>query len=222
MPREFYPAEFTTRSRSVLDRTIALLPDAVLIGGWATWVRTKGPMSHDIDLIIDHAGLDVVRSHSDDVSQSAHLGGRKWRATIDGIHLDLYVPYQSRLGQRLALRTELLADHADSVDGWRVLSVPAHLATKMAALLDRPDTMPGEKDRSEILALLLDADARSVVEVIVQASEHTLEALRDDLTVTLFEYLAETEGIGKDDRARLRRVQRAWSAVVEDLAHDLG
>jgi hypothetical protein len=34
--REFYPPEFTDRSRAVLDRVHQAVPDAVLIGGWAT------------------------------------------------------------------------------------------------------------------------------------------------------------------------------------------
>jgi hypothetical protein len=217
MPREFYPAEFTTRSRSVLDLVVGAVPTAVLIGGWATWVRTSGPMSHDIDVIVDHGGLEAIRAHSDDVTSSSHLGGRKWRATIDGIHLDLYIPYQSRLGQRLGLRAESLVGYAETVDGWHVLSVPAHLATKIAALLDRPDTMPGEKDRSEILALLPEADGRSVIEVIETASEHDLPVLQDDLTKTLFEYLAETEGLGRPDRDELRRTQREWTTTVHEV-----
>jgi hypothetical protein len=32
--------------------------------------------------------------------------------------------------------------------------VAAHLATKLAALVDRPDSAPGDKDRHEIMALL--------------------------------------------------------------------
>jgi hypothetical protein len=48
----FYPPEFTERSRSVLGRVHEAVPDAVLIGGWGSWVRTGGPMSHDIDVIV--------------------------------------------------------------------------------------------------------------------------------------------------------------------------
>ena len=44
--------------------------------------------------------------------------------------------------------------HAVSLEGRRVLDAPAHLATKLAALLDRPDTLPGEKDREEVWLLL--------------------------------------------------------------------
>lgn len=218
MPREFYPAEFTTRSRSVLEGVVGSVADAVLIGGWATWVRTQGPMSHDIDLIVGHGALDTIRSLTDDVTATDHLGGRKWRATIEGIHLDLYVPYQSRLGQRLALRAEALEAYAETVDGWRVLTVAAHTATKIAAVLDRPDSMPGEKDRAEILALLPQTDAPSVLEVVGQASLHPLGELRADLTDTLFGYLNETEGLTKGDRQQLGRDRREWVSAIDEMA----
>src|SRR6266508_3990906 len=104
----FYPPEFTDRSRSVLYRVHELVPDAVLIGGWGTWVRTGGPMSHDIDLIVTRAELATIGRLAVDMSESRHLAGRKWRATVDGIHLDLYVPHQSRLGRPFELRVERL------------------------------------------------------------------------------------------------------------------
>src|SRR3989337_178825 len=110
------------------------------------------------------------------MSESRHIAGRKWRGSIDGIHLDLYVPYESRLGPPLQLRTERLIDHREHVDDWVVLDIAAHLATKLAALLDRPDSTPGDKDRQEIIALLaLEVDPTEAVPVIHDASARTTE-----------------------------------------------
>lgn len=47
-PARFYSSEQTERSRAVLDEVTATVPEAVLIGGWGSWVRTKGPTSHDM------------------------------------------------------------------------------------------------------------------------------------------------------------------------------
>jgi hypothetical protein len=104
----FYRPEFTERSRAVLQHVHEAVPDAVLIGGWGTWLRTGGPMSHDIDLIVTRLELAVLAALMDEVSESRHLAGRKWRGSLDSVHLDLYVPHQSRLGQHLQLRTERL------------------------------------------------------------------------------------------------------------------
>ena len=53
------------------------------------------------------------------------------------------------------LRIEQLTPHVRT-NGYRVLTSPARTATKIAALLDRPDSLPRRKDRHEILKLLED------------------------------------------------------------------
>ena len=59
----FYSSEQTEQSRAVLDEVLAAVPEAILIGGWGTWVRTGGPMSHDIDLIVDRGQLAEIARH---------------------------------------------------------------------------------------------------------------------------------------------------------------
>ena len=60
-----------------------------------------------------------------------------WRGQVAGhvagVHIDLYAPFQSRLGANLQLRVEALVPYAETVGGRRLLSVPAHVATKVAA-----------------------------------------------------------------------------------------
>lgn len=92
MTNPFYSFKQTAQSRAVLDEVLDAVPEAILIGGWGTWVRTGGPMSHDIDLILDRGQLAVLEGMVDDLSESRHLAGTKWRATWRSIHLDLYVP----------------------------------------------------------------------------------------------------------------------------------
>src|ERR1035441_5756093 len=106
MSNPFYPPEDTALSQQVLAEVLGVVPDAILIGGWATWLRVGGDMSHDIDLIASQNDMAILRPHVEDLSESRHIAQRKWRATWRGIHLDLYVPYQSVLGGRLELRTE--------------------------------------------------------------------------------------------------------------------
>lgn len=214
MPPEYYPEHLTAHSRRVLQRVGHLAPQAILVGGWASWVRSGGPMSHDIAMIVSDDALTALRVEAEDMSSSAHIGGKKWRATLDGIHLDLYVPHVSRLGQVLNLRAESLVGYAEEVEGWNVLTVPAHTATKVAALLDRPNSMPGEKDREEILALLPLTGPGAILDVIGEASTHSLADLRPDLTEKLFLYLGETHGIDKSQRRALALAQREWDDEI--------
>ncbi|MGH9231203.1 MAG: hypothetical protein ACRD07_21170 [Acidimicrobiales bacterium] len=215
----FYPPEFNERSRAVLHRVHEAVPDAVLIGGWGTWVRTGGPMSHDIDLIVTRPQLAALAALVDEMSESRHLAGRKWRGTLEGIHLDLYVPHQSRLGQRLELRTERLVRRTEAVEGWVVLELPAHLATKLAALVDRPDSAPGDKDRQEITALLAQGvDAADAVGIVHDAStrEPTEVTQRIDRA---FEYLGDLR-LDRNQRRTLNQLAREWHDHSVRLAGD--
>jgi hypothetical protein len=80
---------------------------------------------------------------------------------------------QSRLGANLQLRVEALVPYAETAKGRRLLSMPAHVATKVAALLDRPDSLPGRKDRQELHALLALPGARGSAAVVMAASQRT-------------------------------------------------
>ena len=170
-------------------------------------------MSHDIDLIVERTQLAVLEGLVDGLSVSRHLAGTKWRATWRSIHLDLYVPHQSQLGANLQLRTERLAAHHERHGHYRVLTVPAHLAAKLAALLDRPDSLPGRKDRHEILTLLGDPAAAGTPEVVADASARSGEQQRV-LIGKAFEFLAADSSLNRAGRDRLRRTSAAWIRSV--------
>ena len=209
---DFYPPEYTEQSRSVLNRVHEAVPDAILIGGWGTWVRTGGPMSHDIDLIVTHPQLASIRAMAEETSESHHLGGRKWRATLDGVHLDLYVPHASQLGSNLQLRTEKLVARQEVVDGWVVLDPPGHIATKFAALLDRPDSNPGEKDRHEIKALLDQGiDAAEAVRVLHEASARQPGEMTQ-LIAQAFGYLSDLQ-LSREQRRHLIDLATQWRTL---------
>jgi hypothetical protein len=209
-----YSSKQTENSREVLDELLALIPNAVLIGGWASWVRTKGPMSHDIDLIISHAERNQIGAIAVDMSESTHVGARKWRATYRDIHVDLYVPHQSRLGEELKLRTEDLTDFVEVVESYRVLTVGAHIATKWAGLMDRPYTLPGQKDRYELLQLLALPGADEAPSIIKRASERDEESLAR-LIREGFEYLRTSKHAGgKKEIRKLDLRARAWETEL--------
>jgi len=175
-------------------------------------------MSHDIDLIVTRPQLASIETIVEDMSESYHFVGRKWRATLEGIHLDLYVPYESRLGRRLQLRVETLIQRQEIVDDWVVLDLPAHIATKFAALLDRPDTRPGEKDRIEIMALLdQEIDIIGVLQVIHEASSRSSQEVTN-LVGEAVSYLGDHR-LGRDQRKRLAKLaaQLRDSASSRDL-----
>lgn len=214
-PEEYYPEAFTDVSRRVVERFTADFPDAILIGGWASWARIGVLKSHDVDVIVGPELLPRIEETYGPLTTSTHIAGKKWGGEHDGIHLDIYVPYQSRLGRRLRLRVEALPGYAERVDGWRLLSLPAHLATKFAALLDRPESEPGEKDRHEIWGLLEQEIAPEDVAAVLRASEaaspEVVALVRD-----VFDLLDDLE-LTRQERRTLRGLRSAFVDAAERL-----
>lgn len=171
-------------------------------------------MSHDIDLILTRFELEELRPQVEGMSDSRHLGGRKWSATLRKVHLDLYVPYESVLGQRLGLKVGPLAAYRETVDGWNVLELPAHVCTKIAAVLDRPESLPGEKDRHEIVDLLgLGVDPVAATTVLVEWSSHGPDEL-SAMVGQAFGYLQDID-LDRKARARLREMGRQWQESLQ-------
>lgn len=99
-----------------------------------------------------------------------------------------------------------------------MLTSAAHTATKIAALLDRPDSLPGRKDRHEILKLLEDPSTSRTPSVIVEASART-PAQIDKLVHDAFVFLTGEPELNRPARSRLRQTEAVWRRAV---AVDLG
>lgn len=196
----------------VLDFLGNNLEPSILIGGWATKFRVGGEISRDIDLIVGSIEMKpALRQTLSDYSENRHHGGGlKIRGLVDEIHIDAYIPHESQLGKRLKLSVAELVKHTDSetIRGWRLLSLEAHIATKFAALLDRPDSEKGTKDAREILALLQKKpEVRNLVEILLSASRvegSDVVALLEEI----FKLLPDRAMANKASRKELSNLRR--------------
>jgi hypothetical protein len=190
--------------QSVMRRFVREFPNAVLIGGWASYLRARVAKSHDIDIIVDHATLAKLRAKFQ-LSPTHHISGQKFAIEIEGVGVDVYPVYQSKLGRKLQIPVEVLINHTEKIDRTRVLTAEAQFVAKMAALLDRPDTLPGEKDRREMWELIRSSpglDFNAVSGILLRGG---WEGTRlTDLLDQTFDLLAETADLSKHDRAMLR------------------
>jgi hypothetical protein len=208
----------------VMGRFVADFPEAVLIGGWATYLRTRTAKSHDIDVIVDHATLSQLSSKYK-LSPSTHVSGKKFELMLDGVEVDVYPVYQSRLGRRLQVPVEALVTHTERIGRARVLSAEAQFVAKMAALLDRPDSLPGEKDRLEMWALTSSdkpLDFSVVSGILKQAGWDA--AKRRSLIEETFGLLEETPGLTKTGRTTLRNRRTlaiAWADGRDTKDHEV-
>lgn len=199
--------------RALVDRLGHDLEPSILIGGWATFVRVGGEISLDIDLILSQETRHKLGQFMTDLSPSNNHQGRKLRATIDNVHLDIYLPYESQLGGKLRLKVEVLAEYPDdlSFEKWTLLRLEAHIATKMAALLDRHFSEKGQKDAREILALLKleGVDAAVAAEVLHRASTVTIQEL-PALIGEAFDLIGTIIRLSKADQKLMASTKKSW------------
>ena len=204
--------------RALVDRLGHDLEPSILIGGWATFVRVGGEISLDIDLITSHESRHKLEQFMTDLSPSNNHQGRKLRASIDDVHLDIYLPYESQLGGRLRLKVEVLAEYPDDVsfENWTLLRLEAHIATKMAALLDRHFSEKGEKDARELLALLKleGVDSTVAAEVLHRASTVEVQEL-SSLIAECFDLIRAIIPLSKPDQRLIASVKKSWVSELQ-------
>ncbi len=207
--------------QAVMNRFVLEFPDAVLIGGWATYLRARVAKSHDIDLIVDQATLAKLVAKFE-LSPSRHISGQKFAIEVEGVGVAVYPVYQSKLGRRLQIPVEVLINHTERIDQTRVLTAEAQFVAKMAALLDRPDTLPGDKDRRAMVELIRSSpgfDFKVVTGILLRGG---WEGNRQtELLDQTFDLLGEAADLNKQGRAMLRLNRaRAHQAAVSVNAHD--
>jgi hypothetical protein len=212
-----FPVDDTGHLHFVLDYLGNELEPSILIGGWATFFRVGGDISHDIDLIVGSPEVrQKVQGVVEQFSESQHFQGRKWRGEVEGVHVDIYLPHESHLGAALRLRVEVLARHTDTLGygEWKLLVPEAHVLSKFAALLDRPDTEKGFKDAREI-ALLLErgVDATVASRILVDATAGPIDDLRTHVA-SVFALLGPRARLNKSQRREFDRMRREWDDAI--------
>ncbi|QWS33066.1 nucleotidyl transferase AbiEii/AbiGii toxin family protein [Curtobacterium aetherium] len=216
------------RLHALVDSLGETLDPSILIGGWATWLRLGGDsfFSRDIDLIVKSQSLrSTLRETLEDYSENPNLGGKKVRGTIDGIHIDAYIPYESELGGKLRLKVDVLANHVDPVPikNWLLLNPEAHVISKMAALIDRPDSTKGSKDAREVMAMLFPAadspfanlDSGYAIRILFDATAGS-EADIPGHVAEIFELLPNIANVNRKQRKAIATLGKEWGNEAKD------
>lgn len=146
----FYQDVITQKSWTVLTQ-LKRKVDFILIGGWAVYLYTKNLKSKDIDIIIDYPQLEFFKNNFT-VSKNERL--KKYEVIKDGVDIDIYLPYFSKLG----LSVEEVIKHPDKKETLILVKKEMLLITKQAAYTARKTSIKGQKDKIDIISLVLLAD----------------------------------------------------------------
>lgn len=196
----------------VLDKSFKILQelgkqfDFVLIGGWAVYFLTKAMKSKDIDIIVDFEILSEMKN-AIDLRKNEKL--KKYSAEIEGIDIDIYMPYYSKF----VVPVKEIMSQAISIEGFKIPNPEMLLLLKQQAEFSRKNTIKGQKDRIDIIALLasgkIDFHAYKALIKKIGAEEYKkrlkeiISAAKDE-----FEYL----GI-----KNLREVKKIKSKIISSL-----
>ena len=182
---EFWNGIILEKSWNVLQK-ISKEFDFVLIGGWAVYLWTNSQKSKDVDIIIDYNALDYLKKNYI-LKKNDYL--KRYEIIINEIDIKVYLPYFSDLG----IPVEEIIKYRTRIKGFDTLIPEILLILKQKAEISRRDSVKGQKDRIDILNVLikLDIDWEKYKELL---ERYNLEQYRKELihiikTFDLLDYI---------------------------------
>lgn len=130
----------------------------VLIGGWATWVYNPYMKSRDIDLVVHKADYWKIKnfllSLGFSESYGGHLGKKGFAMLYEGdkIEIDVYDETVAGFDVMKVIKNAKEKVIEDKIVG--VASITDLTTMKLKSAIDRMGSAKGEKDISDLLAIL--------------------------------------------------------------------
>lgn len=203
---EFWNDAATERSWQAL-KSMGKKFSFILIGGWACYILTKTMKSKDIDIIVDFETLGRIRQEFP-VNKTGFL--KKYEARIGDASVDVYILHYSRF----ILPAEEIERSAIDVGGFRVLSPEVMVLLKQQAEMERKDSAKGQKDRVDILNLLINSgfDAKEYMRL---TEVHGLGSYRGRLLQIIREARKEFAYLGITDPGKAKRIRKSLEAKLK-------
>ncbi len=149
---DFWNSALTEKSWKILTGLVKEPFSFIVIGGWAAYLWTNLHKSKDVDIVVaDIKELEYIKQK---YSLKKNDNLKKYEISFDEIDVDIYVPYYSPL----TIPAEDLKGYATKISNIPVLKPEALLVLKQGAWLQRKESVKGQKDQIDIMALLCFSD----------------------------------------------------------------
>jgi len=177
-----------------------------LIGGWAVYLLTKALKSKDIDMIVDFETLGWLK---EEYVMNKNENLKKYEIKIEGVSVDVYVPYYSKL----VIPVENILKRTIIVEGFFIPETEVLLILKQGAELNRKDSVKGQKDRIDILNLLIGStiNIRNYRKIL---SDYKIQDYEKRLRTIIKTARKEFEFLGLRD---LRKIKLVKEEILEKL-----
>ncbi len=170
----------------------------VLIGGWAVHLLTKQLKSRDIDIVVSINELQKLKEEG--LNKNDRL--KKYEIKKEECDVDIYVEHYSNL----AIPTEDIKNYIIKIEGFDAAAPELLLILKQAAYVERENSTKGEKDKLDIISLLLfsDIDFKKYHNIL---EKYKLNEYRRKL-ITLIKSFKEPERLNINPREFKKRKER--------------
>ena len=146
---DFYRDAQVRGAQAVLARLQKVVPDAIILGGWAVYLYARGQRSTDVDIFVDFGGLGQLQREFGP-TLTRNTNPRKYELIIDRVEVDVFVEHLSNSGVAI----EELVEPSRMMMGFRVINPEGLLVLKLCAWIDRQGRTKGDKDEADVLSLL--------------------------------------------------------------------
>ncbi len=177
-----------------------------LLEGWAIYLYTKTMKSVDIDLIMER---DQLWRFSSEYPLKKTEFFRKYEARVEGVAVDIYVPYYSRL----AIPPEDVTKMTLIVEGFKVPEPEVLLILKQDVASSRIASVKGTKERVDILALLLRAEL-DFDEYRDLLKRYGLLQFREELRDIVSRASKEFSYLGIEDPRRIKPLKKSFLSKI--------
>jgi len=201
-------------SKRILREIIASGADVSVIGGWAIWAYNPYKYSMDIDIVVRARDIWRVREcllrQGFNETSGGHLGRKGFKMALEGgvIEVDTYDdkvgPFKVAEVLSRSVEKELFGQRA------KVASPTDLLIMKLHALAERKESGKGQKDISDVIALLL--VARGEIDLTKVKEYVPARALKDAIALLTANYQQTTRfyPLSMAEYKRLKRALGRW------------
>ena len=128
--------------------TLARKYQFILIGGWACYLYTGTIKSQDIDIIVDFEVLNQIKR---DFLVKKNVILKMYEFIFNNVSVEVYVPYYSEF----VLSFDCISENIVEKEGMMVPRPEVILILKQQAELERKESVKGQKDRVDIVNMLI-------------------------------------------------------------------
>jgi predicted nucleotidyltransferase len=203
-------------SREVVKELLSTGTKIGVIGGWAIWAYNPYKYSMDIDIVLRPSDLWMIREKllqlGFNETSGGHLGKKEFKKAVEGgaIEVDVYDdkigPFTAEDVLNRSLDKDLFGMEA------KVASPTDLTILKMYALAERRESGKGQKDISDLIALLLaeqrEIDVDEVTRVVAR------RALKDAIAIVISSYQQTSRfyPLSMDEYRKLKTALKKWIA----------